>query len=42
MDRADKKAIETLKALGNQDGFELAQNNDVMRFFKTNKSYTTN
>lgn len=41
MDRADKKAIETLKALGDQDGFELANNNAVMRFFKTNKTYIT-
>ncbi len=42
MDRADNKAISTLKSLGDQHGFKYANNNDVMHFFKTKKTYVTN
>jgi len=41
MDRADKKALATLKSLGNQDGYTNANNQKVMNFFKTNKTYKT-
>ena len=41
MDRADKKALATLKSLGNQDGYAYANNGDVMRFFETYKTYKT-
>ena len=41
MDRADKKAIDTLKSLGNQKGYELTKYDEVMNFFKTKKSYKT-
>lgn len=42
MDRADKKALKTLKSLGDQDGGYYALNVDVMRFYKTTKTYKTN
>lgn len=42
MDRTDKKALKTLKSLGDQDGYTHATNTDVMDFFKTSKTYKTN
>ncbi|MCZ4410534.1 CBASS cGAMP-activated phospholipase [Cryomorphaceae bacterium 1068] len=41
MDRADKKALATLKSLGNQDGFTNANKAEVMHFFNTSKTYKT-
>jgi uncharacterized protein len=41
MDRADNKALATLKSLGNQDGYTYALNKSVMRFFETLKTYKT-
>jgi len=41
MDRTDAKALATLKSLGNQDGYTNSLNNNVMRFFETNKTYKT-
>ncbi|MDX2246260.1 MAG: CBASS cGAMP-activated phospholipase [Bacteroidia bacterium] len=41
MDRADKKALSTLKILGNQDGNTNATQERVMNFFKTLKTYKT-
>ena len=41
MDRADKKALATLKSLGNQDGYTNANKEEVMNFFKSNKTYKT-
>ncbi|WP_243643715.1 CBASS cGAMP-activated phospholipase [Tenacibaculum sp. M341] len=42
MDRADKKALKTLKALGDQDGYTYTNRDDVMEFYKTSKTYITN
>ncbi len=39
MDRADKQAIKTIKSLGSQDGYTLANKPEIIRFFKTNKTY---
>lgn len=41
MDRADKKALKTLRNLGDQDGYTNANNPDIMSFFKTLKNYKT-
>ena len=41
MDRTDKKALKTLTSLGDQDGYTHANNPDVMKFFKSNKTYKT-
>lgn len=41
MDRTDEKALATLKSLGNQDGYTNALKDNVMNFFKSNKSYKT-
>ncbi len=41
MDRADSKAIATLKSLGNQDGYTNALNDSIMRFFESYKTYKT-
>ncbi|NEN24494.1 patatin-like phospholipase family protein [Cryomorpha ignava] len=41
MDRADKRALATLKSLGNQDGYTNANIESVMNFFKTDKTYKT-
>lgn len=41
MDRADKNALNTLKSLGNQDGYTATNNNNVMQFFNTVKTYKT-
>lgn len=41
MDRADRNVIRTLRSLGNQDGYTAANNQDVMRFFETSKTYQT-
>jgi hypothetical protein len=42
MDRTDKKALKTLRSLGDQDGYTHANNPKVMRFFETTKTYITN
>lgn len=41
MDRADSKALATLKSLGNHDGFTNTNNENVMHFFKSMKTYKT-
>lgn len=41
MDRTDDKALATLKSLGNHDGYTNALNENVMRFFESNKTYKT-
>jgi len=41
LDRADKKALLTLKAIGNQDGYTNANNPSIMRFFQSAKTYKT-
>ncbi len=41
MDRADKKALDTLKVLGDQDGYRYSNNPEVMNFFRNLKSYKT-
>jgi hypothetical protein len=42
MDRTDKKALKTLKALGDQDGYTYTNRDDIMEFYKTSKTYKTN
>lgn len=39
MDRADKKALNTLKVLGEHDGAEHALTKEIKAFFETGKSY---
>ncbi len=41
MDRADSKAIRTIKSLGEQEGVTKANDPNVMHFFNTTKSYKT-
>ncbi|MDO6516574.1 CBASS cGAMP-activated phospholipase [Zobellia uliginosa] len=41
MDRADSKALKTLKTLGEQEGYTSSLNSEVLRFYKTNKTYYT-
>ncbi len=41
MDRADSKAIRTIKSLGEQEGVTKANDPNVMHFFNTAKSYKT-
>lgn len=41
MDRADSKALKTLKTLGEHDGYTSALNPEVLRFYKTLKTYST-
>ncbi|MCB9196458.1 MAG: patatin-like phospholipase family protein [Flavobacteriales bacterium] len=41
MDRADSKAIKTIKSLGEQEGVTKANDPNVMHFFKTAKTYKT-
>jgi uncharacterized protein len=41
MDKADSKALNTLKALGDQDGVTYANKPEVLRFFETPKTYNT-
>ncbi|MEZ4945559.1 MAG: CBASS cGAMP-activated phospholipase [Cyclobacteriaceae bacterium] len=41
MDRADKKALSTLKSLGNHDGYTATNNTQVMQFFNSSKTYKT-
>ncbi len=41
MDRADRSALDTLKVLGDQDGYTNACNPDVLNFFSTYKTYNT-
>lgn len=42
MDRTDKKALNTLKSLGDQDGYTNANDINVIKFYKSNKTYKTN
>lgn len=39
LDRADNKAINTLKTLGDQLGYELSNDKDILKFFQTPKTY---
>lgn len=39
MDRADKKALKTLRALGEHDGYTKTLDPHVMKFFKTDKTF---
>lgn len=41
MDRTDKKALKTLKALGDHDGYTYAVKEEVLTFFETPKTYNT-
>lgn len=41
MDRADKKALSTLRTLGRQVGAEKSLDNDVTHFYETTKTYYT-
>jgi len=41
MDRADKNVLSTLKSLGNQDGYTATNNTEIMKFFKSAKTYKT-
>lgn len=41
MDRADKKALKTLKGMGDQDGYHHAIQDEVLEFFKEPKIYKT-
>lgn len=41
MDRADTKALSTLKTLGEHDGYTSALKPEVLRFYKTLKTYKT-
>jgi hypothetical protein len=41
MDRADKKALKTLKGMGDQDGYHYAIQDEVLEFFKNQKLYKT-
>jgi patatin-like phospholipase/acyl hydrolase len=41
MDRADTKALSTLKSLGEHDGYTSALKPEVLRFYKTLKTYKT-
>lgn len=41
MDRADSKALKTLKTLGEQDGYTSALKPEVLQFYKTLKTYNT-
>lgn len=41
MDRADKKALDTLKVLGDQDGYTNANRPEVIGFFNSSKTYKT-
>jgi patatin-like phospholipase/acyl hydrolase len=41
MDRADLKALKTLKSLGEQEGATSAMKKEVLDFYKTNKTYNT-
>lgn len=42
MDRTDERALKTLKALGDQDGYTYTNNAEVMKFYETTKTYKTN
>nr|WP_262496447.1 CBASS cGAMP-activated phospholipase [Nonlabens ulvanivorans] len=42
MDRADSKALNTLQTLGDQLGYELSNNKNILRFFQTPKTYDCN
>ena len=41
MDRADQKALSTLRSLGRQIGAEISLSADVTRFYETTKTYNT-
>jgi patatin-like phospholipase/acyl hydrolase len=41
MDRADRKALATLKSLGNQDGYTATNNPEIMHFFNSSRTYKT-
>lgn len=41
MDRTDKKALKTLKAMGDHDGYTYAVKPEVLKFFETSKTYNT-
>jgi hypothetical protein len=41
MDRADRNVLSTLKSLGNHDGYTATNNTEIMKFFKSAKTYKT-
>lgn len=41
MDRTDAKALKTLKAMGDHDGYTYAVKEEVLKFFETTKTYNT-
>ncbi|MBX3165093.1 MAG: patatin-like phospholipase family protein [Bacteroidetes bacterium] len=41
MDKTDEKALKTIKALGDHDGYTYATKAEILEFFKTTKTYNT-
>lgn len=42
MDRADKKAVSTLRSLGDQEGHTYANHSKIIKFYQSLKTYNTN